>query len=254
MPIDPSQVRRLEWKYRVSAELATRLGEALSGRTEPDPHCGSATDGAYRVLSLYYDTPDLRFYHERKDGAKIRRKLRIRNYGDELYYLEIKRKIDKKVVKERAPVHRSLVAGALDGMNPAVVMSGKPPGDLRTLERFRFNLKSLELVPTVLIGYRRRALVGKLEPYLRITIDSDLRSRMRPVEQEFFASADLCPFEENCVLELKFDARPPRWWMDLAIEFGLRRESYSKYCEGIESWTVPRASTGAGGRDKVQTS
>ncbi|HET9325166.1 MAG TPA: polyphosphate polymerase domain-containing protein [Candidatus Eisenbacteria bacterium] len=252
MPIDPSHVRRLEWKYRVSLEQAARLGQALIPRTEPDAHGGA--DGAYSVLSLYYDTPDLRFYHERKDGAKVRRKLRIRNYGDELYYLEIKRKIDKEVVKERTSIHQSQVAGALNGVDPKVLMAGRPASDLRTLERFRYNMKSLGLVPAVLIGYRRQALVGKVEPYLRITFDSDLRSRMRPLEQELLAGADLRPFQEGCVLELKFDARPPRWWMDLATEFGLRRESYSKYCEGIDSWGIPRPSAADDGPRAAQGS
>lgn len=233
MRIDTSHVRRFEWKYRVPAELVTELTEALQPQTEPDSHCITSPDGAYPVRSLYYDTPDLRFYHEKKDGVRIRRKLRVRHYGEDLYFLEIKRKINKKVVKERVSVRRSEITGALNGVEPAVLMLGRSESDLRTLERFRFNMKSLALLPAVLVTYRRRALVGRLEPQLRITLDSDLRGRKHPGQDALFDDGELCPFEGRSVLELKF-SRPPRWLMDLVSEFQLQREPYSKYCEGID--------------------
>ena len=237
MRIDTSQTRRFEWKYRVPPELATELMDALQTRTEADPHCVMEADGAYPVRSLYYDTPDLRFYHEKKDGLKVRRKLRVRHYGDDHYFLEIKRKINKTTLKERVSLRRSQVAGALNGMDPAVVMAGRPDGDLQTLERFRFNMKTLDLVPTVLIAYRRRALVGHMESHLRITLDSDLCSRTDPGPNALFEDLPLHRFEERWVLELKFEGRPPRWLIGLVSEFRLKREPYSKYCEGIDGCT-----------------
>jgi SPX domain protein involved in polyphosphate accumulation len=251
MHIDTSHVRRFEWKYRVPAELVSELTEALQPRTDADSHCVVSMDGAYPVRSLYYDTADLRFYHEKKDGVKVRRKLRVRNYGDDLYFLEIKRKINKKVVKERVSLPRSEVSGALDGVDPAVVMLGRPDGDLQTLERFRFNMRSLGLIPTVLIAYRRRAWVGRLEPHLRITLDSDLRCHTQPVQDAIFEEIELRPFEERCVLELKFDGRPPRWLMDLMSELQLKRESYSKYCEGIDSCPDRRDSIARGAQSEA---
>jgi hypothetical protein len=233
--IDTPPTRRFEWKYRVPPELATSLIHAVAAHAEPDAH---GENGTYPVRSLYYDTPDLRFYHEKKDGLKIRRKLRVRNYGDDLCFLEIKRKINNKVLKERASLPSAQVAGALDGLDPRVVMSGRPEGDVRTLERFRFNLRSLGLVPTVLISYRRQAFVSRRDPGLRITFDSDLRCRIQTQSETPLEEGDLLPFEERCVLELKFDDRPPRWLLGLSAEFPLKREPFSKYCEGIDRLQV----------------
>ena len=78
----------------------------------------------------------LRFYHEKKDGLKVRRKLRIRNYGDDLYFFEIKRKVEKTVLKERVSLRHSDVAGALNGADPVVLMSGRPEDDRPCTVRF----------------------------------------------------------------------------------------------------------------------
>ena len=244
----PRGVRRREWKYRVSPDVAAELMEALGPHTGPDPYCVPGLDGAYPVQSLYYDTPDLRFYHERKDGVKVRRKLRVRHYGDEVCFLEIKRKVDKKVLKERVAFHRSEVAVALNGTDSQTLMTGRTEDERRTLERFRFNLRSLGLIPTALIAYRRHALVGRLTPRLRITVDSNLRCQASPGPEALFEDAELPPFEERCVLELKFDGRAPHWLMRLISGFQLRRESYSKYCEGIDG-TAGAAALAAVGRN-----
>lgn len=233
MTIDSSQARRVEWKYCVPCELADELSASLEPRTRPDAYC-TGPDGIYHVRSLYYDTRDLRFYHERKDGLRIRRKLRVRNYGTAEYFLEIKRKLDQVVVKERVAIPEARLADTLDGADPAVVMAGRPPGELRTLERFRTILKSLGLVPTLLMTYERRAMIGRSEPDLRITLDRDLRGRTRPGADALVQEGRLFEFEPRHVLELKFSGRPPRWLMDIVAQFYLKRVPYSKYCEGID--------------------
>ena len=233
MVVDSSPSRRLEWKYRVPPESTGELLAQLEPRTHADAYC-TGPGGVYHVRSLYYDTPDLRFYHETKDGLRVRRKLRVRHYGTAHYFLEIKRKLNKRVLKERVQVPAPLLADALDGVDPAVVMSGRPDGDLRTLERFRFNLRTLGLIPTLLIAYERRAMVGQADPDLRITLDRDLRGRTRPGSDEPFREARLVTFEPRHVLELKFPGRPPHWLMAIVRQLHLERVPYSKYCEGID--------------------
>ena len=233
MVIDGSQARRFEWKYCVPCELAGELFAALDPRVGPDAYC-TGPDGIYHVRSLYYDTRDLRFYHDAKDGRRNRRKLRVRSYGTPQYFLEIKRKLDQVTVKERVPVLGSRLADALNGVDPAVVLAGRSPGDLRTLERFRNLLITLGLVPTLLMTYERRAMVGRNEPHLRITLDRDLRGRTRPGPGALVEAGKLFAFEPRHVLELKFNRRPPRWLMDIVARFHLKRIPYSKYCEGID--------------------
>ena len=55
------------------------LRAELSARMDHDAH-----GATYGVWSVYYDTIDLRFYWEKIEGLRFRRKLRVRHYGDRL--------------------------------------------------------------------------------------------------------------------------------------------------------------------------
>src|SRR5688572_5539744 len=71
---------RYEIKYVMPAVAVPRLRAELARRLDVDSH--GAGGRGYGVWSLYYDTRDLRFYWEKVEGLRFRRKLRIRHYGD----------------------------------------------------------------------------------------------------------------------------------------------------------------------------
>ena len=69
----------------------------------PDPHVEPSLGDAYRISSLYLDTPALDVFCHR--GSAARSKFRLRRYGDEsAVYLERKRKKRDCVEKRRVPV------------------------------------------------------------------------------------------------------------------------------------------------------
>ncbi len=70
---------RYEIKYLVHVAHAERARAAARGGLDLDRYAG---DGGYGVWSVYYDTPELRFYWEKIEGLRFRRKLRMRHYGD----------------------------------------------------------------------------------------------------------------------------------------------------------------------------
>lgn len=72
-PSELHAFNRYEIKYLVDVADLEVLRRHLVGRLDPD--------AAYGVWSLYYDTPQLRFYWEKVEGLRFRRKLRIRHYG-----------------------------------------------------------------------------------------------------------------------------------------------------------------------------
>ena len=97
---------RYELKYVLTAEQAAAVRADLASYVEPDEH-GDA-QGAYRITSLYYDTPDYRAYWDKLEGHKVRRKVRVRIYGDTWRmadascYLEIKHRVNQRMGKRRA--------------------------------------------------------------------------------------------------------------------------------------------------------
>src|SRR5262245_34239806 len=85
---DRELLRRIDSKYVLPAsglpELAAGLGDGYAVLRVP-----TGSVAAYR--SLYFDTPDLRSFHDHRRGRRIRHKIRVRHYPDrEVSFLEIK--------------------------------------------------------------------------------------------------------------------------------------------------------------------
>lgn len=96
---------RYEIKYLLDEFRVPDLRAALAARMGSDPF---SPQGGYPVTSLYYDTEDLRFYWEKIEGLRFRRKLRMRLYGrpaectDETpVQVEIKQRVNRVTQKRR---------------------------------------------------------------------------------------------------------------------------------------------------------
>ena len=63
---------RHEYKYYCTAREMAELLARARGLMRPDLHAGA--DGAYRVRSLYFDTPEDACYFETEDGVDVRDK------------------------------------------------------------------------------------------------------------------------------------------------------------------------------------
>ncbi|MBY0404426.1 MAG: VTC domain-containing protein, partial [Cyanobacteria bacterium] len=68
---------RYELKYPVTYEQAHQTLEDLEPYLEPDPY---GHQGQYVIYSVYFDTRNLTFYHEKIDGFAGRVKFRLRTY------------------------------------------------------------------------------------------------------------------------------------------------------------------------------
>ena len=62
---------RFELKYLLHHQTREFL-DRIKAHVHPDPNAGR--DGFYKVLSLYFDSPDFMCYWEKLDGEKYRRK------------------------------------------------------------------------------------------------------------------------------------------------------------------------------------
>jgi len=238
--IDPG-FRRYELKFRLPRDAEDDIRDALRRRLVPDPHCARCAARGYTVHSIYLDTDDLRFYFEKVDGFRVRRKLRIRAYGERPgeapAFLEIKRKDGRRGAKERLSLPLADVDHALNGKDPAEVLAGRSWSERKILERFRFNLKAIDLHPTVLVSYERQAWIDPDDERSRVTFDRDLRSLWHPALPQLFEERGACRFDPgHFVLEMKFDGRMPRWMCDVVRRFDLDARPYSKYCHGIYAW------------------
>jgi hypothetical protein len=195
--------------------------------------------GEYTVRSIYFDSEDLVFYHEKLDSVRTRKKLRIRSYNRPEdaapVFFEIKRKRGRLGYKERLSLPPSQLLPALAGGSG--LGAALPFAKRCVIHRFRYNLRALCLRPVVLVSYEREPMVGIDHPDARVTFDLGLRSLIDPRLDQLFAERELRPFADgHFILELKFDQRMPGWMARLVRDFDLRRQAYSKYCHGIDAW------------------
>ncbi|WP_241990198.1 MULTISPECIES: polyphosphate polymerase domain-containing protein [unclassified Streptomyces] len=235
---------RYELKYLVPVELATELRDELAERMDRDPH---SPVGGYGVWSLYYDSPELRFYWEKIEGLKFRRKLRIRHYGDPAgvtddspVCVEIKQRVNRVTQKRRITLPYRTARQLCDGHAPV----DHAPKERAFVHEVLDLVVRLNLRPTAMTGYQREALVGRsADTGLRVTFDRRVRGRDRDFRfgQERPENRFTVP-PHLAVMEIKVNERTPHWITDLAARRNLSLVRVSKYVQSIEAFGLaPRS-------------
>jgi SPX domain protein involved in polyphosphate accumulation len=111
------KLMRLEYKFLVPNDRIDELRSSISPFVLLDEYAAREVNNEYTVHSIYYDTMKLDDYHDKLAGIKIRKKLRIRGYNlqdvNSLAFLEIKRKYENHISKNRAPLLYSNLAEIL---------------------------------------------------------------------------------------------------------------------------------------------
>ncbi|MFG2162451.1 polyphosphate polymerase domain-containing protein [Streptomyces olivaceus] len=235
---------RFELKYLVPVEQAAAIRDELAERMDRDAH---SPVGGYGVWSLYYDTPRLRFYWEKIEGLKFRRKLRIRHYGsldgvtdDSPVCVEIKQRVNRVTQKRRITLPYGTARQLCDGRE-AVDHSEREGAFVQEVLDL---VVRLDLRATAITGYQREALVGRgSDTGLRVTFDRRVRGR----DRDFHFGT---PTPENrftvpphmSIMEIKVNERTPHWITDLAARRNLNLVRVSKYVQSIEAFGLaPRS-------------
>ncbi|WP_371933723.1 polyphosphate polymerase domain-containing protein [Streptomyces castrisilvae] len=235
---------RYELKYLVPVELAADLRDELAERMDRDLN---SPVGGYGVWSLYYDSPELRFYWEKIEGLKFRRKLRIRHYGDPVgvtddspVCVEVKQRVNRVTQKRRITLPYGTARQLCDERRTVE----HAPNERAFIHEVLDLVVRLNLRPTAMTGYQREALVGRAsDTGLRVTFDRRVRGRDRDFH---FGQAN----PENrftvpphmSVMEIKVNERTPHWITDLAARRNLSLIRVSKYVQSIEAFGLaPRS-------------
>ena len=241
---------RYEIKFRINHEQKTRLLEAARFALREDPH---GQDACYRVTSIYYDTKGLDFYWQRVDGQPVRRKLRLRFYGEidnwqevalRPCFLELKHRVGESAYKDRLRltpegVQRILAdAAALRDVRDLVAAEHADQHEaLATIEWIH---GALGCEPVNVISYRREAWIGLVDSRLRLTFDQMAHAYNPDLDTAIGTHTGLpviCPGEY--IMEIKFNYAIPRWMRELVGAHGLFPQRFSKYATGVETLRNP---------------
>jgi hypothetical protein len=238
MSHDRMQRQRFELKYLLEPEQALAVRELVAAHLVLDENGAGQPGLSYPVHSLYLDSPDLAIFWSTINGDKNRYKLRVRFYNDlpdSPVFLEIKRRVNGCILKQRGGVHKHAIARLLEGHLPA-------PGDLlkadarsvQAVHRFIELATRIQAVPQAHVYYQREAYVDPVHDNVRVTMDRDVLTQPRSeVSFKTEMVSPSRPFGDRVILELKFTDRFPDWLRLMVERFGLTQCGAAKYCEGV---------------------
>ena len=213
---------RHEWKHEISYTDLLCIRQRLRAVAEPDPH---ATDGKYRIRSLYFDNDTDKALREKIDGVNLREKFRIRFYDldPSVIHLEKKSKCNGLCSKLSAPLSASEAQAIVDGELDWMRDSGRP-----LVQELYSKMRSQGLRPKTIVDYTREPFVYR-PGNVRVTFDYDIRTGLGCTD---FLDPDCVTVPAGdavIILEVKWDEFLPSIIRDAVQTPGRRVEAFSKY-------------------------
>jgi hypothetical protein len=235
---DRMQASRFELKYVISEQKAQRVRHYVSSFLDLDENCAGRPDLSYAVHSLYVDSDEMKTYWDTINGSKNRFKLRIRYYNDDAeapVFLEIKRRMNNCIHKQRVAVRREAVKMILRGqLPPPALVLARHARHLLALQNFCRAVQQMQARPKMHIAYLREAYLPKTDNSARVTMDRQVLSEPNPTGRlSTQMMKPLLVWGRAVVLELKFTDRYPNWFRDLVQVFELRQCGAAKYADGV---------------------
>ncbi|MBT6458240.1 MAG: VTC domain-containing protein, partial [Planctomycetaceae bacterium] len=154
--------------------------------------------------------------------------------GDQLSFLEIKRRNDVVVSKDRLSFSLSQLPDNIPNSRFLYHAIKSAQASKAVVTEAQLLLAWYNLHPTALVQYQRFPFVALNDPTFRITFDRNLKGHWRP--SHIFSAPPL----RRClpgytVLELKFNHSIPGWLHSVIQDYELQRTSCSKYATVVQS-------------------
>ena len=208
--------RRFEKKYLLDEQQYRRLTELLKDRVLPDKFY--ETD----IRSIYYDTDDHELIRRSIEKPEYKEKLRIRSYkevtGDEMVFVELKKKFDGIVYKRRT---KASSVQLLDDIYRCQFKDPQVGKEILYALDYYGRLK-----PSIFIGCKRTSFVGKEDRDLRITFDREICYRMEDLSLRKTEKDKL--LTDKTVMELKIKDAMPLWLSEILDEVKAYPRGFSK--------------------------
>lgn len=215
---------RHEWKYEINYSDMLTLRMRLSAIMQTDRH---ATDGTYKIRSLYFDTLSDKALREKIDGVNEREKFRIRFYNMDTSFisLEKKSKLNGLCLKESCVISadeaQRIVTGDLDWM----IGCDRP----LCMELYS-KMQSQGLLPKTIVDYTREPFIYP-PGNVRVTIDYHIRTGYFITDFLNPETITIPAGESPIILEIKWDEYLPDIIKDAVSIPNRRVYAFSKYAQ-----------------------
>ncbi|MWC30261.1 polyphosphate polymerase domain-containing protein [Paenibacillus sp. MMS18-CY102] len=219
---------RYENKYLMDSQAFHALYHRLLEYMELDAY--NKNDKFYSISNLYYDTEHDSLIRTSLAKPKYREKLRIRAYGipdaDAKVYVELKKKVLGLVNKRRTALKLDeAYAFVRTGIEPEL----QGYMNQQVIQEIKYFMSRYELQPKVYLAYDRIALFCKNNRDLRITFDTNIRSRRHGLRLEAGDHGEPLMDQGQWLMEVKAEKTIPVWLAHMLSEHQMFRTGFSKY-------------------------
>lgn len=219
-------VLRTEKKYPVSPVVAGQIAARLSYMLKLDPNCLEGKP--YLIKSVYFDSLDNRDFHEKDSGLEMRKKIRLRTYGnDSPIKLEWKQKQGAKQKKLSLLIGREDAEKILQGEYRCLLGY---EGDLP--KQFYAAMTEEVYRPRCLVQYQRLAFMHPTND-IRVTLDSNISAQEGSMNlwDDHNPVYPVSPAGKT-ILEVKYNHFLLGYIKTALVEYELTETANSKYTAG----------------------
>ncbi len=219
---------RVEKKYIIDDYSYHVLNEKLKDYMVEDRFCMG--NKFYSISNIYFDTWDDELIRRSIDKPVYKEKLRLRSYGipnlDDKVFLEIKKKY-KGVVNKRRTIlqldeaYEFLLKNKSPKPNPYI--------NEQVLNELKYFMKLYQPLPKLYLAYDRKALFGKEDEELRITFDTNIRTRRERLRLELGDDGESLLQKGTWLMEIKTIGSMPVWLSEILTGLEIYGCSFSKY-------------------------
>lgn len=215
---------RHEWKHEINYMDLLCIRQRLRLVAQSDPH---ATDGHYRIRSLYFDNLSDKALREKIDGVNMREKFRIRYYNDDLSLIKLEKKskrsgLGTKYSAKLSPEEaQQIVDGELDWM----MDSGRA-----LVQELYCKMKYQGMRPRTIVDYTREPFIYR-PGNVRVTFDYNIRTGLNCTDFLNPECVTIPAGDAGIILEVKWDDYLPSIIRDAVQTPGRRVTAFSKYAQ-----------------------
>lgn len=210
--------KRVEKKFLLTEEEYNELFKRIEPYLKPDKYFAST------ICNIYFDNKNNEVLINSIEKPIYKHKIRLRSYGiptlEDDVFLEIKSKYKKIVGKRRIKLKLKDFK--------KYQSAKKYTGNNQIMKEVDYLFKLYDLKPSYFVAYDRKCYVGKSDEYLRITIDTNLRSRKNHLRLDYGDQGKKYFSEQKYIVEIKILGAMPLWLVRSLSELQIYSVSFSK--------------------------
>lgn len=219
---------RYENKFLMDDTAYGRILDRLLDDMELDEY--NKTHEFYTISNIYYDTKDNYLIRTSVSKPLYKEKLRLRAYGipgpDSKVYLEIKKKFNGLTNKRRTSIR---LDAAYDFVNTGIKPEIKENMNRQVVNEIEYLLSLYRPEPKLYLAYDRKALFGRGGQDLRITFDTNIRTRREELRLESGDHGEALLEPGQWLMEVKVGKSIPCWLSQLLSDYRIYSIGFSKY-------------------------